>query len=110
PYTAEMFAALGTLVARKFFVQRTPQYKVLVLDCDNTLWKGIVGEDGPSGVTIDAGRRALQELAVAQQAAGVLVCLCSKNNEADVWEVFDRGPSMPLRREHLVGWRIDWRA
>ena len=39
---------------------------------------------------------------------GVLVCLCSRNNEADVFEVFDRRADMVVRREHLAAWRINW--
>ena len=40
----------------------------------------------------------------------MLLCLCSKNNEADVVEVFERHPEMPLRREHILAQRINWRS
>jgi FkbH-like protein len=108
PYTPVGFAALATLVARRLYALNRPPIKVLALDCDNTLWAGVCAEDGPEGVVLDAPRRQLQELAVAQQQAGVLLCLCSKNQEADVWATFDRRPDFPLRREHLTAWRIDW--
>jgi FkbH-like protein len=81
---------------------------VIVLDCDQTLWKGVCGEDGPDGIAIDPPRRFLQEFMVRQYQSGVLLCICSKNNEPDVWEVFDRRPEMPLKREHFVAWRINW--
>jgi FkbH-like protein len=81
---------------------------VIVLDCDNTLWKGVCAEDGPSNVEIDSSYRALQEMMVAQHAAGKLLCLCSKNNERDVFEVFARHQDMPLKREHILAWRINW--
>jgi amino acid adenylation domain-containing protein/FkbH-like protein/non-ribosomal peptide synthase protein (TIGR01720 family) len=110
PYTEAMFAALGTLIARRFSALQRPPAKVIALDCDNTLWRGVCGEDGPLGVVIDPPRRALQEFIVERQQAGWLICLCSKNNEADALEVFDRREDMPLKREHLVAWQINWQA
>jgi FkbH-like protein len=110
PYTPLFFAALATMVARRIYALRRSSHKVIVLDCDNTLWKGVCGEDGALGIEIDAGRYALQEFVVRQQEAGMLLCLCSKNQEADVFEVFDRHPDMPLKRQHLVAWRINWQS
>jgi HAD superfamily phosphatase (TIGR01681 family) len=109
PYTSTFFAALGTLIARKYYATQSAPYKVIVLDCDQTLWKGICGEDGPLGIEIDPPRKRLQEFMVEQLHAGMLVCLCSKNNEQDVLEVFEHHPEMPLQREHIVSWRITWR-
>lgn len=108
PYSPAFFAALATFIARKIHAQQMMPYKVIALDCDNTLWNGICGEDGPDGIEIDEPRRALQEFMVAQRDAGMLLCLCSKNNEEDVWETFRMHPSMPLRREHITASRIDW--
>lgn len=110
PYTAEFFTALGTLLARKIHAARMTPYKVIALDCDETLWQGICGEDGPEGVVIDPPRRALQEFMVAQHEAGMLLCLCSKNNEEDVVETFQLHSEMPLRLEHFVARRINWDA
>ena len=90
PFTALFFTALGTLLARRIFVLQQPPRKVIVLDCDNTLWRGVVGEDGVNGIRLDAAGRALQEFMFAQRRAGVLLCLCSKNNESDVAEVFEQ--------------------
>jgi predicted enzyme involved in methoxymalonyl-ACP biosynthesis len=53
PYTREYFAAIGTMIVRKFRVLANPPHKVIALDCDNTLWNGVCGEDGPLGVRID---------------------------------------------------------
>ncbi|MGH7560845.1 MAG: HAD-IIIC family phosphatase, partial [Gemmatimonadales bacterium] len=78
------------------------------LDCDDTLWGGVCGEVGPTGLTLDESHLALQRRVVDLQRAGLLVCLCSKNNEADVWDVFRHRPEMPLRPEHLVASRINW--
>jgi amino acid adenylation domain-containing protein/FkbH-like protein len=105
PYSDEGFAALGTIVMRRIHALRRPPKKVLSLDCDNTLWRGIVGEDGTEGISPNL---AVQRFAVDQQAKGVLIVLCSKNNPADVWDVLDRRPDMILKREHVLTARIDW--
>lgn len=108
PYTQEFFNALGTMIARRFYGLQGSPYKVIVLDCDNTLWRGICGEDGTLGVKVDPAARALQEFVLAQRNAGVLLCLCSKNNEDDVWKVFEQNSGMALRRDHIVASRINW--
>src|SRR4029077_20886075 len=91
-YTPEYFAALATAIARKVHAIKAPPFKVIALDCDDTLWSGICGEDGPRGVTIDAPRRAWQEFMAARRAEGMLLALCSKNNEEDVAETFRAHP------------------
>ena len=108
PYSEDFHVALGTAIARKIHAVVRPGPKVLLLDCDNTLWRGVVGEDGADGLEIDPGRRELQQLAIDRLGAGVLLGLVSKNNEADVWEAFERAPGMLLRREMIVAHRIDW--
>ncbi|MEM7344748.1 MAG: amino acid adenylation domain-containing protein, partial [Chloroflexota bacterium] len=85
-----------------------PSIKVIVLDCDNTLWGGVCAEDGPLRVQLDGPWRALQAFMVEQVKAGRLICLCSKNQEADVFAVFDQRPDMVLQRQHLVAWQINW--
>jgi FkbH-like protein len=109
PYTPAWFAALGTIMVRKIHALRMPSYKVIVLDCDDTLWKGICGEDGPQGIALDPPRRALQEFMLAQHDAGKLLCLVSKNNIDDVLDTFRLNPRMPLHLDHFVSWRINWK-
>jgi len=108
PYTPAFFTALGTLIARKIHAIKRNPYKVIVLDCDGTLWQGICAEDGPLNLKIDSPHQALQTFMLAQQQAGRVLCLCSKNQEADVWAVFAQRSDMSLLREHLVSWRINW--
>ncbi len=108
PYTPEMLAAIATAVARRIHLIKFPPSKVVALDCDHTLWSGVVGEDGPQGITLGPGMKALQHFIVEQQADGMLVCLLSKNSEADVLDAFEARADFPLRREHLVSWRINW--
>lgn len=108
PYTPQCYAAIGTALARAVSGLKASAYKVIALDCDHTLWKGVCGEDGADGIELTAGHRALQEFMLRQMQAGMLLCLCSKNNEADVLEVLERRADMPLRRDHLVSWRLNW--
>lgn len=110
PYTPECYAAIGTALVRALFNLQSNPFKVIVLDCDNTLWKGVCAEDGPAGVELSAPYRALQDFMAEQMKAGMLLCLCSKNSQQDVLEVFDRRSDMPLKREHLVAWRINWKS
>src|SRR5882672_10390448 len=98
PYTPRFYALLGQVLARIVHRLNAAPHKVIVLDCDQTLWKGVCGEDGPHGIELDAPRKFLQEFMLEQSRAGMVLCLCSKNNEADVWEVFAQRPDMPLKR------------
>lgn len=91
------------------------QKKVLVLDCDNTLWKGIIGEDGPDGVDMspiseqgiyfNIAQRIVSELS----RKGVLICLCSKNNFGDINTLINNHPDMVLNVNDLVAMKVNWR-
>ncbi|MEJ3746133.1 HAD-IIIC family phosphatase [Actinomycetes bacterium KLBMP 9797] len=108
PYTRTMLAALATVVARAVHGWLTPRPKVIAVDADNTLWDGVVGEDGPLGVRVPPERRALQRFLLDQRAAGRLIAICSKNAEADVLDVLANHPDMVLRPEHVTAHRINW--
>lgn len=87
--------------------------KCLILDLDNTLWGGILGEDGPHGVKIGGdypGNAFLcwQQGLVELSKQGVILALCSKNNEADVIKFWQTNPDMALRRDHISAARINW--
>ncbi|MBQ1830872.1 MAG: HAD-IIIC family phosphatase [Bacteroidales bacterium] len=87
--------------------------KCLVLDLDNTLWGGVLGEDGISGIRIGGdypGKAFLffQEALLALSRSGVILAVCSKNNEADVLEAWEKNPYLVLRKEHFAAWRINW--
>ncbi len=104
---------LADHLSRAIAAQVLPAAKVIVLDLDNTLWGGIVGEDGPGGIAIGptglgAAFAAFQDALLALRAQGVLLAVASKNNEADAFEVFDQHPGMRIRREHLAAHRISW--
>jgi FkbH-like protein len=108
PYTPLYFVALATALARKIHAITAPPFKAIALDCDDTLWAGICGEDGPEGVVLDAPRRALQELMAERRRAGMLLALCSKNNPEDVVATFRAHPEMPLAPGDFVAQRINW--
>lgn len=88
--------------------------KCLVVDLDNTLWGGVLGEDGPLGVRVgpdDPVAEAhfdLQRRILAIKRRGVLLAACSKNNPADVEEVFRLRPDMPLRRGDFACMEVGW--
>lgn len=108
PYTEIFYAAMGTSIARMARALFQPSSKVIALDCDNTLWSGVCGEVGPQGVEISEGHRQLQKFCLQKYNEGFLLVIASKNNEEDVWQVFDEHPDMILQKEHFVNWRINW--
>jgi FkbH-like protein len=109
PYTPEAYAVLGTAIARVFHASRRAPYKVIVTDCDNTLWRGICGESGAHGIELDAAGLAVQRFLKSRQQEGMLLCVCSKNAPEDVDQIFDAHPEMPLARADFAGWRVNWR-
>ncbi|MGB8275233.1 MAG: HAD-IIIC family phosphatase, partial [Alphaproteobacteria bacterium] len=88
--------------------------KCVVLDCDNTLWGGVLGEDLITGIKLDPndfpGRiyYEFQAGVLRLAARGVMVALCSKNNEADVMEVLNAHPACLIKPKDLAGWRVNW--
>jgi FkbH-like protein len=87
--------------------------KCIVLDLDNTLWGGVLGEEGPGGIALGPQwpgsefvdfQRELLDL----QRQGILLALCSKNNQAEVLDVLRTHPSMLIREAHLAASRINW--
>lgn len=111
PFTGIFFSAIGTVLARKILALLSiAPFKVIVVDCDNTLWGGVVGEDGTAGIRLDGPFKRFHEKLAAEVESGVLLCMCSKNVEEDVLQVFqDRANDLlPLTLQHFVSWRINW--
>jgi FkbH-like protein len=113
PYSIAGTKSVAACLARSIAALYTAPAKAIVLDLDDTLWGGVVGEDGIGGLTLGesglgAAYRAFQAALLVLRAQGFLLCVASKNNEADALEVFDRHPAMLIRREHLSAWRIGW--
>jgi FkbH-like protein len=85
-----------------------PRLKALVLDLDNTLYEGVLGEDGPDGVRLTPAHAALQRRAVELGEQGIFLAVCSRNERVDVEALFAARPDFPLRPEHLSVMEISW--
>jgi FkbH-like protein len=84
-----------------------------VLDLDHTLWGGVLGEDGPRGVTLGEEYpgnvyKEFQRTLLSYRDRGILLAIASKNIEADVLEVLEHHPDMVLRPEHFAARQIHW--
>ncbi|MBN2441123.1 MAG: HAD-IIIC family phosphatase [Spirochaetales bacterium] len=108
PFTVDFYKALSTAIARKIYGIKKQPFKVIILDCDNTLWKGVVAEDGIENIEIDPPRVLFQKLMVEQQQKGMLLCLVSKNEESDVLKVFQEKTGMILKENHIVRIKANW--
>ena len=113
-YTVEFFKAYGEYV-RPFILSATGKAKkALIFDCDDTLWKGILGEDGFDNIEMSTTTKdgtifaEIQSLALTLHKKGVLLGLCSKNNHGDVKEVIVTHPDMQLRDRHFAIKKINW--
>jgi FkbH-like protein len=114
PFKKAFLNAYAQELSRIVLALKGRAKKCLVLDCDNTLWGGVIGEDGIDGIKLDRNEypgKAYYDfhtsvLHLAER--GVLIALCSKNNEADVFEVLDEHPWCRIKRSHLAGWRVNW--
>lgn len=87
--------------------------KVLVVDLDNTLWGGVIGEDGMDGIQLGleypgAAYQALQRAILDLYHRGILLAVCSKNNPDDAMAALEKHPGMLLRPQHFAAMRINW--
>lgn len=87
--------------------------KCLVLDLDNTLWGGVIGDDGPSGIQIGEMYPgncylALQRIAKRLQQQGVILAVCSKNEASVIKEAFADHPDLLLREEDFAIMEVNW--
>jgi FkbH-like protein len=113
PISKHALLPLGLEYAKFIRALRGKTRKCLVLDCDNTLWGGVVGEDGLDGIKLGNTHPGSSYVAFQQECLnlynrGVILALCSKNNEADVFEVFKKHPDSVLKEHHFASWQINW--
>lgn len=108
PYTPVFYTALATMLARKLYATACTPCKVIVLDCDETLWVGACGEQDAAALRVDDARKFLHEFMKQKHDQGFLICLCSKNNEEDVLDVFARRDDLGLSLAHIAARRINW--
>jgi len=98
-----------------FFLKKinTANKKVLILDCDNTLWGGVLGEEGIEKIQIgqDGIGKAYQDFQKVVKYfknQGILLVLASKNNEQDVKQVLKKHKSMILKDEDITSYKVNW--
>jgi amino acid adenylation domain-containing protein/FkbH-like protein len=108
PYTEKYYIFLAKKLTRVIQSLFLSHYKVIVLDCDYTLWHGACSELGPTGVEITKVHKERQRFFKQLKDKGYLICLCSKNSEDDVLDVFRQHHDMILSLNDVSEYRINW--
>jgi FkbH-like protein len=104
----------GDLVGRWLAAKQGRSFKCLVMDLDNTMWGGVIGDDGLEGIALGQGSAlgeayvAFQEYAREQSRRGVILAVCSKNDEANAVEPFEKHPDMVLKRADIASFVANW--
>jgi|TARA_B100001971_G_scaffold146014_1_gene135063 FkbH-like protein len=113
-YTIDFFKFYAEYVKPFIMSANGKAKKALIFDCDNTLWKGILGEDGFDNIEMSASTKdgaifaEIQSMTLSLNGQGILIGLCSKNNPGDVDEVLASHPDMQLRNEHITINKSNW--
>jgi FkbH-like protein len=113
-YTVNFFKSYVNFVQPIILAANGKTKKALIFDCDNTLWKGILGEDGFDNIQMSQHANGgkyfyeVQTLALALSKQGVLLGLCSKNNAQDVDEVLLSHPDILIKNEDIVIKKVNW--
>lgn len=106
--------AYGDVVARTIAAARGKARKCLVLDLDNTLWGGVIGDDGVAGIALGQGSTsgeaflAVQRMALELRRRGVVLAVCSKNEDETARIPFREHPDMLLREDHIAVFQANW--
>ncbi|MGA2677719.1 MAG: HAD-IIIC family phosphatase [Sedimentisphaerales bacterium] len=113
PFSEAFLAMLARRIVSHIVATKGIARKCLVLDCDNTLWGGIIGEDGLDGIQIghdSPGREYLefQKTILELYEQGIILAINSKNNPDDVMQVINKHPQMLLREKHFASIMVNW--
>lgn len=114
PFDARMLPLYAEHVCRIIGAIRGHSRKCLVLDLDNTLWGGVIGDDGLDGIVLGNGNGTgesfldVQRLALNLRERGVLLAVSSKNNDDVARSVFKNHPDMLLKEEHIAVFQANW--
>ena len=114
PCSSSLLTDLAREVAHLIRGLRQAPKKVLVLDLDNTVWGGVVADDGMEGLEIgDTSPRgeafkAFQKAIQALKQRGTLLAVCSKNDHEKAAEVFEKHPEMILKMADFVSFKANW--
>ena len=107
--SAQALVKISKLLGLKYIpaLLLTP-LKAIVVDLDNTLYKGVLGEDGINGIELTEGHKHLQQLLKDKSKEGWFVCVASKNEKQDVVEMFDKRGDFPLKKEDFTVIEASW--
>ena len=114
PFATAMIPLYADNLMRILAAQMGRSRRVLVLDLDNTMWGGIVGDDGIEGLALGNGsalgeaHSALQRMALSLKERGIILCVSSKNDEAIALDAFRNHPEMILKEDDIVAFRVNW--
>lgn len=113
PYSKELLKRIGQELKKQKLIHQGISKKCIVLDCDNTIWGGILSEDGIGGIKVDVtgvGRQyyEFQRYLVTLYNHGVILAICSKNDECDVIKVFSEHDGMLLKEQHISCFKCNW--
>ncbi|NQY07070.1 MAG: HAD-IIIC family phosphatase [Flavobacteriaceae bacterium] len=112
PYKDYIFKRLGLDVSRfvlSYF--QLHSFKIIVVDCDNTLWKGIAGDDGVENVKFEKNHIELHKFLNSCYNKGMLLAISSKNDYETVKEVFDIHESkLDIRFDQFISKKINWKS
>jgi FkbH-like protein len=114
PYSPSLYQRLAIALVRQIRSRLGSPAKVIAVDCDNTLWGGVVGEVGLDGLELGSdgpGRsfQLFQRYLKRLKDRGTLLVVVSRNEERDVREVFAKHPEMVLGLDDIAAWRVNWR-
>ncbi len=104
----------GDLVSRWAAATQGRSFKCLVLDLDNTVWGGVIGDDGLDGIVLGQGTPlgeayiAFQDYAQELSRRGIILAVCSKNDATNALEPFEKHPDMVLRRGDIASFVANW--
>ena len=113
-FSDELIPIYAEHVARTISSMRGKSKKVLVLDLDNTVWGGVIGDDGLEGIRIAQGDAAgeaylaVQRMALELRQRGIVLAVSSKNNDDVAREPFEKHPEMLLKLEHIAVFQANW--
>jgi FkbH-like protein len=113
PFSAEAIWPVADACLRMLLPATGKVRKAIVVDLDNTMWGGVVGEDGPNGLKLGseypgAAFMAFQRALLECYERGIILAIASKNNEQDAMEVLGEHPAMLLRPSHFAARQINW--
>ena len=114
PFSPEFTPVYADVIARVVGALMGKAKKVLVLDLDNTLWGGVIGDDGVDGIALGQGSAtgeafvAIQNLALDLRQRGVVLAVCSKNEDATARQPFREHSEMALKEGHIAVFQANW--